>query len=775
MNERQGSWSLSVQIGNMMPFDVAMTGQRITLGRTAQNQVAVPSDLVSSVHGAFTWTGSQWLYEDLGSANGTFINGQLFWQADRTPCPPVAVGDGTVLDIDAEQSGAHPNGVRLVLRQGAPCAYTAKALPMSGETLIGRSPECGVRLDSIRVSRRHARVTCRGGQYMLECLSSTSGVFVNGQMLQGAYALKPRDLIYLGGYLLMFAPGFLYCKDEAVGQGGVVLQVRDVTRHSKGRLNHISFDVHKGEMVAVIGGSGAGKSTLLNAISGAVKPHGGHVWYNGQDLFLHHGALKSQIGFVPQKDIMHKGITLGSMLNYAARLRLQDDVSPAERQTRVNQVMQELSIDGARNTPLKNVSGGQLKRASIAIEMLSDPELFFLDEPTSGLDPGTERHLMQTLRELTRKGKTVILITHSTLVLPLCDKVAIMGNDGNLCYYGAPEESKSFFGVAEYADIFDQINVRDNAVRWGNAFRQSQGALSAVGGQPREGKTRRARYSALRQAVTLTQRYLELILREKGWLVVMLLCAPVVMLFVSFVCNEETFVTYSATYKAMFTTICVPVFVGLLTANGEVCKERDVLYREYSANLHLGSYLVSKLVALFLLNLVQTALLTLSFCLLVQTPPRALIFSPVTEMALTLFLTMYSSTCLGLLVSTVSSSRNMATQLLAVLLVPQIVLSGCVFDLEGLTRTLAQFIHAFWGTNALCISAEVAGLDMAETVIEKGMQAGMTFTPDTPEKDYLLVSRENLLAAWRALGLLAAGCVALCYGALRLTADKFKG
>lgn len=92
MNERQGSWSLSVQIGNMMPFDVAMTGQRITLGRTAQNQVVVPSDLVSSAQGAFTWTGSQWLYEDLGSANGTFINGVLSWQADRTPCAPVAVG-----------------------------------------------------------------------------------------------------------------------------------------------------------------------------------------------------------------------------------------------------------------------------------------------------------------------------------------------------------------------------------------------------------------------------------------------------------------------------------------------------------------------------------------------------------------------------------------------------------------------------------------------------------------------------------------------------------
>ncbi len=775
MMQQKAAWSLSVQIGSMLPFDVPLTAPQVTIGRTSQSQIVIASDLVSSVQGQFSWNGAQWIYQDLGSANGTFINSQLYWTADRSPSMPVPVDDGTIFDIDAEESGAHPNGVRLILKRGAPCNYAANQLNPNGVTLIGRSKDCQVQLSSLHISRRHARIIAQGGQYMIECLSTSSGVFINGQMIHGATQLHPRDVIYMGGHLMMFAPGYLYCKDEAVGHGGVVLQVRDVTRHNKGRLNHINFDVYKGEMVAVIGGSGAGKSTLLNAISGAVKPHGGHVWYNGQDLFLHRSALKSQIGFVPQKDIMHKGITLGSMLNYAARLRLQDDVTPAERTHRVNQVMKELSIDGAKNTPLKNVSGGQLKRASIAIEMLSDPELFFLDEPTSGLDPGTERHLMQTLRELTRKGKTVILITHSTLVLPLCDKVAIMGNDGNLTYYGNPEEAKQFFGVPEYADIFDQINVRDNARAWGQRFRQSQGKLPRGGEQSTETKTRKAKYSTLQQVGTLTQRYLELIVRERGWLMVMLLCAPVVMLFVSFVCNEETFVTYSATYKAMFTSTCVPVFVGLLTANGEVCKERDILYREYSANLHLGAYLTSKLIALFLLNLIQTALLTISFCALVQAPPRALIFSPVMEMAISLFLTMYSSTCLGLLVSTVSSSRNMATQLLAVLLVPQIVLSGCVFDLEGLTRTLANFIHAFWGTNALAISAGVADLDMAETVIEKGMQAGMTFTADTPEKDYLVSNIDNLIGAWKALCALAVGCIGLCYGALRLTADKFKG
>ena len=769
-------WSLSIQIGSDMPYDVPLTSAEMTVGRGENADIRVDSNLLSrrALQGALTWQNGVWYYEDLDSPNGTVVDGVLCFTPESGRVGRVPLKDGSILDIDAQQRGESPNGVRMRLQRGAACSYSIEQLRYQGETLIGRSKQCDIVLPKINVSRKHAVIRAKGDGYELEAFEGTAGVFVNYMPVSGKIALVPRDVIYICGTLLMFAPGCLYRKNEAVGKGGVVLQVRDIVRKEKGKLNHVNFDVHKGELVAIIGGSGAGKSTLLNAISGAVRPYSGTVLYNGQDLFAYHDMLKSQIGFVPQKDVMHQRMSLKMMLDYAARLRLQDDVAASERAQRVDEVMKELSIDGAKNTSLMRVSGGQRKRASIAIEMLSDPELFFLDEPTSGLDPGTERHLLQTLREFTRNGKTVILVTHTTLTLPICDKVVIMGNGGNMCYYGDPEGAKRFFGVNSFVDIFDQIGTEKEADACRRRFNEQRTDLGKEQKQEKQKGVSRVRYSTLRQIGTLTSRYLHLILNEPGWLAGMLLCVPILTLFVSFVSGEETFVTYANTYKTLFTLICVPVFVGLLTANGEICKERDILYREYTANLHLGAYLASKLIALLLLNAVQSVLLAVCFCVMVQVPGQSLLLSPPIEMTISLFLTMYSTTCLGLLVSAVSPTRNVATSLLSVLLVPQVVFSGAVFELEGLTRAIANGIHAFWGTNSLAISFGMERLDMKEVIIEKGMQAGVKFVADTPYEDYLASNLPNLQASWLALVLLGAACAVLCYVALRLTATRYK-
>ena len=768
----QVQWSLSIQIGGDMPYDVPLSKQRVTIGRGEDADVVINSNLLSrhTLQGEFVWQDGHWCYRDLGSLNGTFVDGKLFWaQGGQGNLPQVPLQDGSILDIDAEQRGDHPGGVRLRLQKGECCSYSPVQLK-AGDTLIGRSTQCDVRIANLNVSRKHAIIHANGGKFVLESLG-TAGVFINSVPVVKTQTLQPRDIINICGMLLLFAPGYLYRKNEAVGKGGVVLHVNDVTRTSKGKLNHVSFDVHKGELVAIIGSSGAGKSTLLNAISGSQKPEAGVVQYNGADLFAHHDMLKSQIGFVPQKDIMHKRMTVKDMLTYAARLRLQDDVSPKERAARVNQVMEELSIARAQNTSLMRVSGGQIKRASIAIEMLSDPELFFLDEPTSGLDPGTERHLMQTLREFTNKGKTVILVTHTTLTLPLCDKVIIMGTGGNLCYYGPPDGALGFFGVRNLVDIFDQIDTEPTAQQCAQRFAQTRTDLNRREVKMEVTQTKRVNYSVARQIGTLTSRYLKLIFNEPGWLGAMLLCVPLLTIFVKLVSGDQTFVTYTDTYKALFTLVCVPVFVGLLTANGEICKERDVLYREYTANLHLSAYLVSKLVTLFFINVLQSLLLTISFFALVDVPDKGLIFSAPVECFLTLLLTMYSTTCMGLLVSAVSPSRNVATSLLSVLLVPQVVFSGAVFELKDFTRAFANIIHAFWGTSSLAISFNMEGMEMQAIHVAS---LGRDIIAETPYREYLESSAGNLVGTWGMMILLGVICVAACYGVLCLTATKYK-
>ena len=119
---------------------------------------------------------------------------------------------------------------------------------------------------------------------------------------------------------------------------------------------------------------------------------------------------------------------------------------------------------------IRSLSGGQRKRASIAIELIADPKLFFLDEPTSGLDPGTERIIMKTLRKMANSGKTIILVTHNTLNLHLCDKVVFFGKGGKLCFDGAPEDALKFFNVTDFVDIYNLLN--DNSDNWYKKFKE---------------------------------------------------------------------------------------------------------------------------------------------------------------------------------------------------------------------------------------------------------------------------------------------------------------
>lgn len=773
MGNGMNAWSLSIQIGHAQPYDVALHSERLTIGRTSEADIVISSNLVShGVHGEFTYSNDHWYYEDKHSTNGTFVNGKLFWSGSNNLGQRVLLEDQATLDIDSDHRGEARSGVRIRLQKGECCSYQAIRLVKS-KCLIGRAGSCDVVIQNIRVSRQNAIIYEINGKYELEPIAGATAVFVNNQAIVGKTTLLPRDVINIGGNLMMFAPGYLYLKSSAVGRGGVVLQAREIVRKNKGKLNKVSFDIHKGELVAIIGTSGAGKSTLLNALCGAVKPSSGTVLYNGQDLLANYDVIKNQTGFVPQKDIMQQGLTLGDMLQYAAQLRLQDDISTAERNARVDYVMNELSIAYAKNTPLDKVSGGQRKRASIAIEMLSDPDLFFLDEPTSGLDPGTENHLMKTLSELTNKGKTIILVTHTPLTLPICDKVIVMGNDGNMAYFGSPQGATQYFGVESFVDIFDLIDSADKAELWASKFNKQRTDLSQTLNIP-QNKIRKYRYSRLKQSRILTMRYLHIVTRRKLWMLCSLVFAVGLPGIVGIVSNEQTYVTYNDTYKTLFTMAIAPILLGMLTACPEIVNERVILYRECAANLHFSAYLVSKLLVMFLINLVQSLLYILGISIFVGIPEVSLLFSPGLEMSITVLFTMFSASCLGFLISSALQSINVVTIFTCVLLIPQIVFSGAVFELEGMTRTIAAFVHAFWGTNALAISVGMEHLDMKEVIIEKGVQSGMKFVADTPVKDYLASNVDNLVYCWSCLLILAAACCILSYIFLRLWNRKFR-
>jgi ABC-type multidrug transport system ATPase subunit len=181
------------------------------------------------------------------------------------------------------------------------------------------------------------------------------------------------------------------------------------------------------------------------------------VLYAGRDLYENYADLRNRIGVVPQDDVVHYQLTVRQALRFAAELRFPDDLDPDLRERRVEEVIDELGLTGNAETRVSQLSGGQRKRTSVALELLTRPSLLFLDEPTSGLDPGLDKAVMHTLRTLADGGRTVVVTTHNVANLGLCDHVLLLAAGGSVAYFGPPGEVLPFFGVSDYADVFTAV------------------------------------------------------------------------------------------------------------------------------------------------------------------------------------------------------------------------------------------------------------------------------------------------------------------------------
>ena len=219
-------------------------------------------------------------------------------------------------------------------------------------------------------------------------------------------------------------------------------------QHAGGRqiLHEVSLAIEPGELVALVGGSGAGKTTLLEILAGLRAPSTGQVTHDG--VRVDTGATpRSGVGYVPQDDIIHAEMPLRRTLQYAARLRLPAETSSEQADQMVDQIMRELDLTHQRDVTVRMLSGGQRKRASIAVELLTRPATFFLDEPTSGLDPSTSAEVVRLLRRLTRRGVTVVLTTHEPATIDRCDQVVFLARNGHLAFAGTPSQARRYFGV----------------------------------------------------------------------------------------------------------------------------------------------------------------------------------------------------------------------------------------------------------------------------------------------------------------------------------------
>lgn len=764
------------------------------VGRAAEAQVRVPEALnfVSQRHFEIQQKDGGFFLRDLHSTNGTYLNNQRI-----PPDIQFSLHHNMVIRIGDEEFGVsvgitfHNPVEAQGLQDFQPAAPTA--FHKSQTIVIGRSLDCEMVLDSLEVSRRHARIQQMGGKAWLEDLDSRNGTFVNGKAVKQV-ELHEGDLIQISSYLLVYQDG----KITPYQSNGMRVDVEGLNkdvRTSKGKLR-ILDDIHltvlPREFVAIVGSSGAGKSTLLNALIG-YRPGQGNVRLNGQDFYAEYESFRSQLGFVPQSDILHTSLTVERALDYAARLRLPGNISRKERKGQIDAVLETVSMntDTIRRTRIGNLSGGQRKRVSIAAELLADPKLIYLDEATSGLDPGLEKKLMHTLRRMADEGRTVVLITHATSNIVQTDHVAFL-SQGRLIYFGPSQEALDFFGVEDFADIYGLIEQRGQ--EWQHIFQKEKPAqyqknvleraatLKVVPPQalpvPRFGVS-----DFFRQLFTLIQRNLSVLFSDPITLALMLLLFPVTATLQLVIAKPDiltgnlailadpaaaartmlaSYVPLPGTNTFVFVMGLEAVLVGLYVPPNELIRERSIYLRERMVNLKVLPYLLSKVAVYTLFSAIQVVLYMLILSTGVKFPEHGLYLPGVPELFITLFLTMLAGIGTGMIVAAVSRSTDMAIYILVMLLFFQFFFAGTIFDLRGnKLEPMSYFTATRWSLNALGVTINMHKLAQSTILCNDvpvnpldpsaGTRAQCFNYPDATKDLMLPYGNENLLRSWLVL------------------------
>ncbi|MEU5667637.1 FHA domain-containing protein [Streptomyces longwoodensis] len=575
---------------------------------------------------------------------------------------------------------------------------------------IGRALENDLVVSDLQVSRNHAEFHATpDGRMEIRDLGSHNGTYVNGQPIPkgGTQLLGPTDIVGVGHSTFRIVGDRL---EEFVDTGEVSFSARHLTVTVDGGkqiLKDVSFGVPEKSLVAVIGPSGSGKSTLLKALTGYRPADQGEVLYDNRNLYKQFAELRQRIGLVPQDDILHKELTVKKALKYAAKLRFPADTTGAERNARIDEVLRELKLDIHKDKKVTSLSGGQRKRVSVALELLTKPSLIFLDEPTSGLDPGMDRDVMQLLRGLADDGRTVLVVTHSVAELALCDKLLVMAPGGAVAYFGPPEEALNFFGYDTWADVFSAFeNYRDYdwAGRWkGSQHYQMYAAdIDAVAPQavqvpPMQAMKPPKPQGWLSQFLTLVRRYVSVIASDKGFLGLMVIL-PAVLGAVSLLIDSDKGLlpnpanpdTGRIIPNGTATTVLLILAVGACFAGAansvrELIKERVIYERERATGLSRSAYLMSKVFVLGMITVLQGLLVGVIGFSSREIPEKGLVFGGATmlELSVPIMALGFTSMMFGLIISSLVKTAEKTMPLLVMFAIIQVVFTGCLFTLHG--------------------------------------------------------------------------------------------
>ncbi len=745
----------------LAPF--RLTKNEIWLGRDPNGDIIFESSkiMVSRQHAQIRKENEKYIIHDNKSFNGTLVNEQRI----STPTPlyhddEIRLGLGGPLLRFKSPSRLAPKGASLAGQRSIAIGQLADLLeiqPQIGsktmvfkadqisskptainaepqllmsltfgnkhELFIGRGEDSDIHLDGLQISNRHAKLSLTNSGIVIEDLNSTNGVYINGNRIS-RQNISIDDAVQIGSFVIRV--------DQASNIG--VFDTRSKTRidsvnvtkdvkNNAGSgmirlLDNISLSIQPNEFVGLLGPSGAGKSTLMDAMNGMRPASGGSVLINNLDLYQHLDSLKQSIGYVPQDDIIHRELTVYRTLYYVAKLRLSRDVSGKEINEIIDEVLDVTGLTERRDVPINQLSGGQRKRVSIAVELITKPSVIFLDEPTSGLDPATEEKIMILFRQIAESGRTVILTTHAMENVKLFDKLVILMR-GKLVFYGTPEEALKHIGATSFKDLYDKLEepieeklksaggnrqqiTEQVAEDWKEKFTKTPQyrnnvfePLKELGKLESHGvhkKNRLGIFGAIRQCLTLSKRYTQVLLRDKLTLFILFAQAPIIALLTFLVMGKEQPRDF-----VYFMISLIAVWFGTSVAAREIIRERAIFKRERMVNLGLLPYLFSKLFVLGFIVGIQCLLVfvPLKFFDLIGLMPMPGLFGGIPQFWVML-LTAGVGIALGLLVSALVKTSEMATSLVPLILIPQILFGGLVSVPQGLNKVAGLAMPATW-------------------------------------------------------------------------------
>lgn len=684
-------------------------GKTVTVGRTPDCDVTVNDPLISRLHCVIEVSGGRWQLTDR-STNGVFVAGGRIPGAVVSGTVAVRLGDprtGPELRLwraappSPQQPG--PGGqvaphLRAMAGNTGLLQVAPRPIPLrgpsgapSGGQSIGRTPENDYQVEDMLVSRRHAELTHGPRGPVITDLHSANGTQVNGRRIAGPVPLREGDVITVGNSDLVLR-GAVLERPQVQTFAGAGLSVHGISLTVEGDktlLNGVHFTAAPGTLTAIIGPSGAGKSTVSRVISGAVPPSLGTVEFEGRNVHRDFDALRSRIGMVPQDDVLHRQLTLQQALRYAAELRLPPDMNAADRDQVIDGVLAELQLSEHKKTRVDRLSGGQRKRASVAMELLTGPSLLILDEPTSGLDPALDRQVMATLRGLADAGRVVIVVTHSLTYINMCDQVLLLAPGGKSAYCGPPKGVGAAMGTTDWAEIFDFVAKAPDAAWQRYLAAHPAPPAAPVPAQPPGPPSRAPKTSTVKQLSVVARRQLRLILADRGYLVFLTLMPVALGAITLIVPSDSGLRALTSMDNATGpSTILVLLMVGAcfmgaaLTAR-DLVGERAIFHRERAVGLRPGAYLAAKTLVFFLAATVQVAIMV-GIVLAAGLGPRgpgAVLPSATLELLIDVAVLACLSTLVGLLISALAKSSEQVMPLLVVVVMVQLVMSGGLFAL----------------------------------------------------------------------------------------------